>query len=203
MFRSHFSGHFQIAVQIARRFMVELSHTVSVGFPIVFDSMTTNSLKMLAVTSHSLVAFFRRHVGSALLGVACCLAASSAVAADDADYHPLEGANTASPQDTLNSFLNACHDAYSQVMETGVRANERDTIRHATYRISRCLDLSHVPPTIQRQVMREAAACLKEVLDRIDIPDDIPDAEQVEREEIDRYTIGGKSVEQDEHGQPQ
>ena len=129
---------------------------------------------------------------SAILGSACLTSQSTA---DEATvYHPLEGADTSSPRATLSSFLDACKDAHDIAMEPGYERGRSMRVRHAAYRAIRCLDLSGVPPTIEENVSSTAAVCLKEILDRIELPSDIPDKNQVEADEIDRWTIARTEI---------
>ncbi|MHC4406875.1 MAG: mechanosensitive ion channel family protein, partial [Planctomycetota bacterium] len=67
--------------------------------------------------------------------------------------------------------------------------------RNIAYRILRCLDLSEEPEFLREHVGKEAAVCLKEVLDRIDLPpeNEIPEVRAPEDGEeanvLDRWTI--------------
>ena len=113
------------------------------------------------------------------------------------ERHPLEAADTSSPRATLDSFMDACNDVYRVMREEGGR--RRVVATHETRaiadRIIRCLDLSEQPAYLRDDVGREAAVCLKEVLDRIPLPPDdkIPGGDQsqagAEAELPDRWVI--------------
>ena len=68
--------------------------------------------------------------------------------------------------------------------------------RAVAARALRCLDLSQVPTSVLGSVGRERAVCLKEVLDRIDLPaeDTWPDDAQVTQSEITRWRIPGTEI---------
>ena len=93
--------------------------------------------------------------------------ATTAVAA--AQTYPLESADTSSPQATLQSFIAGMQQMYRMVGERGRLSStaEHEALR---YRVLRCLDLSELPPAVRRSLAKEAAVCLKEVLDRIELP---------------------------------
>lgn len=119
------------------------------------------------------------------------LGAAKQRAVEQETSHPLAGAYTTSPRATLSSFLEACNEAYN-IMQTGGWERSNDG-RHDSVvnRIERCLDDSKIPPAIKGRVVREAAVCLKETLDRIELPPigEIPDKKMLEAEGIDRWTV--------------
>lgn len=117
----------------------------------------------------------------------CVLADETAV------QHLLEPAATTSPKATLNSFTATFRDAYQTVEERGMRRgllseSERE---YFTNKVIGCLDLSDVPPALRRMQAEEAATCLKEALDRIELPPDSdwPDEADVAEERITQWTI--------------
>jgi len=117
------------------------------------------------------------------------LAAGAATAADDP--YPLESADTSSPRATLKSFLVAMHDVYEVARAEG-RSYESEAERAAAAnRVLRCLDLSEMPPAVRTSLAKEAAVCLKEVLDRIELPpeSDWPDANDVAARKITKWSI--------------
>lgn len=109
-----------------------------------------------------------------LCGGIFCLSAEAAE-----EYNPLEPADTSSPRDTLRSYLAAWGDLYEETEAKGELADL------AVRRIISCLDLSKVAPALRRGVSAESAVCLKEVLDRMDLPpwDQIPDVDQLSTED--------------------
>ncbi len=98
--------------------------------------------------------------------------------------HPLEPADTSSPRATLTSFIDFCNDVYADIrnQKRSVVRKDEELVFHAR-QIVRCLDLSEQPAYLRDHVGREAAVCLKEVLDRIELPPPhwIPDAAAVRR----------------------
>lgn len=109
---------------------------------------------------------------------------------------PLQPANTSSPRDTLHSFRAAGREIYAIIRERGgerTKTRDRAQATHAVDRFVGCLDLSQQPAYLRESIGREAAVCLLEVLDRIDLPPEaqIPGEEQVEagEEELQRWRI--------------
>ena len=103
---------------------------------------------------------------------------------DAADYHPLRSADTSSPRATLTSFIDNFDDLYRRFFGKG-RSYRREQERRAIgSRVLRCLNLSEVPESIRTHVGSEASVCLKEVLDRIELPPadtwPWPDTEDIE-----------------------
>ena len=76
----------------------------------------------------------------------------------------------------------AWDDLYKQTHEEGEFA------ALAVRRIISCLDLSDVAPALRRGVSAESAVCLKEILDRIELPswEEIPDIDQLSTENDSR-----------------
>jgi len=106
------------------------------------------------------------------------------------DTYPLESADTSSPRTTLKSFLGAMHDAYPE--NRNGRTYRLRVQRLATVnRVLRSLDLSELAPVVRTSLAKEAAVCLKEVLDRIELPPESewPDSEEVAEKEIIKWTI--------------
>jgi len=101
--------------------------------------------------------------------------------------NPLRPANTASPRDTLESFITSVNEAVQRW-----RANEpADAIRPAFKRFEGTLDLSAIP---RSEVDKEAVLrglMLKEILDRIDLPPlkDVPGKEEIEQTDTKHWTI--------------
>jgi MscS family membrane protein len=112
--------------------------------------------------------------------VACLLLASPAsplAQASGFEPYPLEPPDTSSPRGTLRSFLTNDNDAIQQW-----RADESAPLmNHAARRALRTLDLSQLPPAVREDLGLEKALLLKEILDRIELPefDRIPGPDQV------------------------
>ena len=112
------------------------------------------------------------------------------------DPHPLKGADTSSPRATLKTFIDACDEAHRRFRGEGRSFRSEAERRAVAARALRCLDLSKAPASVQIGVGREAAVCLKEVLDRIELPaeDTWPDREQVTESSITKWTIADTEI---------
>lgn len=128
--------------------------------------------------------------------VAICLMTlmPAAIAQQTAVKHPLQPSDTASPRATLRSFIEACNEFYD-LAETAQTVEEFNAqVLPAAERIRDCLDLSALPAELRDKVGIESAVYLKEVLDRIDLPDDdaIPGTDDVEA--VMRWRVPGTRV---------
>jgi len=105
-----------------------------------------------------------------------------------ADIFPLEPPDTTSPRAALNSFLHYTDELYAAAVADEI---EGKAGREFMQRASGCFDLSQVPPTLKKDVSRESVLMLREILDRIEIPElkDIPDKTEAERQNIRRWRI--------------
>ena len=81
---------------------------------------------------------------------------------------PLAPPKTSSPRETLESFL-----VWSKVFHNAMRAPIEDPaeIQDALDRAARCFDLSEIPPTLVSNVGVESVLRLREILDRIPLPE--------------------------------
>ncbi len=125
-----------------------------------------------------------------LLHTIVLLGSTSSVDAGDS-IHPLESTDTSSPKATLQSFLSMMHQTFEIV-----KNKEASKITHAEFvairrQIFRCMDLSEITPAVRTSLSKEAAVCLKEVLDRIELPPeyDWPDADKVVEDKISKWMI--------------
>jgi len=109
--------------------------------------------------------------------------------------HPLEPVDRSSPRGTLNGFIDACNKIYGVIQQEEHGIKKTQEYEHLEDRLLRCLDLSRQPDYLRGHAGQEAAICLKEVLDRIELPPDagIPDANALSTEpgaaSLDRWTI--------------
>ena len=122
-----------------------------------------------------------RRVRFTLLSLCAALVLQLTLFAEE--EHPLAPLDVSSPRATLRSFNKACEDAYNAVITKRKKSLSRRTARtdvHAQ-RVMSCLDVSELPQFIRDSRGREVIVCLKEVLDRIDLPreKDIPDAKDI------------------------
>ena len=126
--------------------------------------------------------------------LALVLGLTVAPAAAESQTHPLEPADTSSPRDTLRSYLEAWDELYRLTHEEG------EFTDLAVRRIVSCLDLSEVAPALRRGVSAQSAVCLKEVLDRLELPplEDIPDVDQLNTKNdsrpLPRWRIPGTEI---------
>jgi len=96
--------------------------------------------------------------------------------------NPLKPADTSSPRATLNSFIDACNEVYGMILARDRVRRGAPEYEPVVKQIFDCLDLSDLPDYAREHAAGEAAVCLKEVLDRVDLPpeEEIPDKEAVE-----------------------
>ena len=101
---------------------------------------------------------------------------------------PLAPPKTSSPRETLESFL-----VWSKVFHNAMRAPIEDPaeIQDALDRAARCFDLSEIPPTLVSNVGVESVLRLREILDRIPLPEmeDIPDKAAVKAQSILKWRM--------------
>lgn len=124
------------------------------------------------------------------------VAARTACGQDGGVFRP---ADTSSPQTTLRDFIDACNRLYRKI-ETD-RFHDRTSSEHRplAMRVLDCIDQSELPEFERLEAAGEAAICLKEILDRVEIPPDneIPDQEAIESSQDDRlmrYQIPGTRI---------
>jgi MscS family membrane protein len=132
---------------------------------------------------------FPKSVTALLSVLVVALVVSMANAADDP--HPLESADTSSPRATLTSFFVGMRDAYDIATTEGRSYESVAELAAGRNRVFRCLDLSEMAPAVRTSLGREAAVCLKEVLDRIELPPESewPDADDVAQDDLTKWTI--------------
>ena len=101
--------------------------------------------------------------------------------------HPLEAPDTSSPRATLKSFTTACDDIFRLIREEGNKIRGTQAAAPIVRRIFRCMDLSEIPVAFRDDMAAESAVCLKEVLDRIELPPEsqIPLADDLEPSSAD------------------
>jgi len=147
-------------------------------------------------------------VKSAWLLVAAFLLLSGPASAAP-DTNPLRPADTSSPQATLKTFLESVTEAFAilqsaqftHMTEPGLFATEAvekqvQQAEDALARAVRTLDLSDVPPTSIQDIGLEKALLLKEVLDRIKLPEmaAIPDRAAAKADAIDQWRVPNTEI---------
>lgn len=137
----------------------------------------------------------RRLVALAALAAAILLGALPAATAQGG---PLEPLDTTSPRATFASFAEQV-----QVVEEATltaladrSAENRAAVIDAVAETEPLFDLSQVPEAAREQTLQESFAALADILYRVPLPpaNDIPDAEQVEQEELSRWVLPGTEI---------
>ena len=118
--------------------------------------------------------------------------AANAQAWDDDHVDP---ADTSSPRGTLKSFISACNRVHNLIRSQ--RFFDRTSTKHHALatKILDCLDVSQLPEFERLETAGEAAVCIKEILDRVTIPEEseIPGVEDLSKDgkELQRWRIPG------------
>jgi MscS family membrane protein len=135
-------------------------------------------LKGSARRRRKTVTRFARSAGVLVL-LAVALVASAAAENNEKEKHfPLEPPDTSSPRATLKTFIDSVNAVYRLYRVEGLTYENQARFQNLTRYGLATLDLSQIPPTQLRSTGTTAAAQLKEVLDRIEVPpyEEIPDA---------------------------
>ncbi|MEM6780057.1 MAG: mechanosensitive ion channel domain-containing protein [Planctomycetota bacterium] len=109
-------------------------------------------------------------------------------------------ADTSSPRATLVSFIDSFNEFYRLISELDYYDRDGQLYRHLGMRVLDCIDTTGLPAYAEQDRASEVAVCLKEILDRVEIPDfeQIPDAEAIERmggiEKYPRYRLPGTRI---------
>ncbi|MBP0017640.1 MAG: mechanosensitive ion channel family protein [Cyanobacteria bacterium SBLK] len=132
--------------------------------------------------------------------VAILLIQTSAIGGDSRP-NPIAPPQTDSPRATLQQFVKNVNDA-QKLIESALNDAEKegysDKVRkqgkeaeQAMERAVETLNLDKVAPVIRQETGIESALLLKEILDRLDLPDpnEIPDAEAVKANKITRWEV--------------
>ena len=131
--------------------------------------------------------------------VTCLIAEpSSAFAAEKSDA--ITPADTSSPRATLKSFIESCNELH-QFIKTEKYLDRNSPKHHAAVtQLLDCLDLSEIPQYARESAAGEAAVCLKEILDRVELPpeEEIPDTAAIKAaggpEKLSRWQIPGTRI---------
>jgi MscS family membrane protein len=126
-----------------------------------------------------------------------------------ADPNPLKPVATGSPRETLQSFLEATDNVYTLFGGILRRYAESDRLYFdahgravmaqvfaAAPRAIATLDVSRISPVLKNSVARERALLLREVLDRIDLPEakDIPDRAEMTRLGLKKWRLPNTEI---------
>jgi len=144
-----------------------------------------------------------------IIALLASLLSAPGLAFSDTGSNPLQPADTSSPRATLQGFIETLNDINAQILVvvksylassrlyvSTQESSEIDRITRQQDGVIRTLDLSDTPAALVDQLAVTRMLQLKEVLDRIDLPDFafVPDAEAMESEEFKRWTIPGTEI---------
>lgn len=110
--------------------------------------------------------------------------------------NPLQPSDTSSYRATLLSFLDACNELYELAATEQSPENFSAKVVPAAERMKDCLDLSALPIELRDTVGIESGVYLKEVLDRIELPEDdqIPAETTLDDDVVSRWRIPGTRI---------
>lgn len=132
-----------------------------------------------------------------IAGLFFCLCSWSEASEDDASV-TFRPADTSSPRSTLKDFIDASNEIYRHIRQNQFIDRDSDSIRPAALRLLDCLDQRDLPAFASELRAAEVAICLKEILDRADLPplDEIPGTEDVNQagEKLTRWRIPGTRI---------
>lgn len=119
-------------------------------------------------------------VAWAVFAALLCPAASGSEASH---RHPLAPADTSSPRATLRTFLDTTEEVYQLIQGRGRKVRSGGEGNAAVNLVFQCMDLGDLAPSIRLYSGGESAICLREVLDRIELPpwEQIPDRDAMEQ----------------------
>ena len=107
-------------------------------------------------------------------------------------------ADTSSPRSTLKEFINASNEIYDRIRENQFLDRNSNESRAIALRMLDCLDQRDLPEFASEQRAAEVAICLKEILDRVDLPPytEIPGIEEIGDDDggLNRWRIPGTRI---------
>jgi len=132
----------------------------------------------------------------ALAGMLLACVATPARADEPAGNTPLTPLDTSSPRATLRSFCDTVDRIFVNLTTAERTLALRAETRHLIQQAFTCLDMSSIAPTLIDSEGRQAIVCLKEVLDRIELPrtSDIPDAAAAKADGLKRWRLPGTEI---------
>jgi MscS family membrane protein len=132
----------------------------------------------------------------ALAGMLLACVAAPAAADEPAGTTPLTPLDTSSPRATLRSFCNTVDHIFVNLTTAERTLALRAETRHLIKQAVTCLDISAIAPTLVDSESRQSIVCLKEVLDRIELPRiaDIPDAAAAKADGLKRWRLPGTEI---------
>lgn len=139
-----------------------------------------------------------RLIMAIVLLVACCTShVNSAIAQTNS---LVSAADTSSPRATLKHFVDACNELYQLIQKE--KFLDPDNARHNAIqkRILDCIAIDELPAFERMERAGEVAVCIKEILDRHDLPPwtEIPDIAMIEEvggfEKFSHWRIPGTRI---------
>ena len=132
----------------------------------------------------------------ALAGMLLACLSATATADEPAGTTPLTPLDTSSPRATLRSFCDTVDRIFVNLTTAERTLALRADTRHLIQQAVTCLDISAIAPTLVDSESRQSIVCLKEVLDRIELPRiaDIPDAAAAKADGLKRWRLPGTEI---------
>ena len=106
-------------------------------------------------------------------------------------------ADTSSPRATLKSFIEACNEFHELIQTHEILDRTHSEHNPIALRVLDCVNASDLPAFAQEERAAEVAVCIKEIIDRHELPpwDEIPDEAAIEAaggiERFSRWRIPG------------
>jgi MscS family membrane protein len=114
------------------------------------------------------------------LATFCCLVWGPGIATAQRP-DTLSVADTSSPRDTLRSFIDATNEIHALIRSEKYFDRNDAEMMAISQRVLDCIDDSELPAFARMERAGEVAVCLKEILDRVQLPDweEIPDKDEI------------------------
>jgi len=135
---------------------------------------------------------------SVVVAASCLVHTSIAATAQESAL--IRAADTSSPRDTLKSFIDSCNELNDFLKHEKVFDRTLAKHRELATRVLDCIDASELPAFAREEAAGEVAVCIKEILDRVELPawDTIPDTTEIEAagglEMLSRWRIPGTRI---------
>ena len=117
-----------------------------------------------------------------------------------AEHGAIKAADTSSPRATLVSFIDGCNEIHDLIKSQQYFDRTAPDNVGTAMLVLDCIDMSELPAFARFDRAAEVAACLKEILDRVELPleDDIPDIKAIEAaggfEKLSQWRIPGTRI---------
>jgi MscS family membrane protein len=116
------------------------------------------------------------------------------------DRSAVKPADTSSPRATLKCFIDSCNELHQGIQAAHYFDRASPEHRPLIARVLDCLDVSELPEYERLEAAGEVAVCLKEILDRVELPpyEEIPNLEAIEAagglEKLSQWRIPGTRI---------